>query len=110
MERLEIRQSEVRLNCIIKLPTKLPESSITHLVMTNCAINCETTGVIVEAAHRHNRLHTPDLSDNFIQDEGGEKFLGLGKRIDLLNTCNCNYFSWPIRKNFSSLKESKAFR
>ena len=97
LERLEIHQSEVHLNCIKKLPTTLPESSITYLVMTNCAINCKTTGVIVEAAHRHKRLRTIDLSDNFIRDEGGEKLLELGKRIDLLNTCNRNYFSWLIR-------------
>ena len=113
LERLEIHQSTypVDLNCIRSLPVTLPQSSIRFLVMTNCGINCEITEVIVEAAHRHQRLLTLDLSDNFIRDKGGERLLELGKWIDLDNTSNRNYFSQRTRQRLSSLKQhSGSFR
>ena len=71
LKSLEIKQSKIDRRNIEKLPWFIPTSRITSVVFSNCAIDSNTTEIIVQAVTRSKSMKRLDLSDNMISHKGG---------------------------------------
>ena len=69
---LQIHQSEVKAEFIIYLPTVLLSSNLKSLEFINCAIDSVTVHIIADAVKNSPLLEKLNLSDNLIDDEGGD--------------------------------------
>ena len=80
LQILKICQSEIKANVITHLPKTLPSSFLKSLELINCAIDSDTVRIIAEAINTQLLIEKLNLSDNLIDDIGGDYL------ADMINT------------------------
>ena len=85
---LQIHQSEVKAEFTHSLLTTLPSSHLKSLEFINCAIDSVTVRIIADAVKNSPSLEVLNLSDNLIDDEGGDYLADMIQSLTITKSSN----------------------